>query len=137
MDPLNLLDENLKYTHCELHPSMMFGVCASMIPFPNHNQATKNTLQSAMSKQAMGISCLNFQNRMETISHWMYYPQRPLVTTKPTKYITINELPVGCNPIVAMACFTGYNQEDSVIINQSSIERGLFRSVFYRTYKTE
>lgn len=67
----------------------------------------------------------------------MYYPQRPLVITKPTKYISVKELPIGCNPIVAMACFTGYNQEDSIIINQSAIERGMFRSVFYRTYKSE
>lgn len=46
-------------------------------------------------------------------------------------------MPIGANPIVAMACFTGYNQEDSIIINQSAIERGLFRSVFYRSYKTQ
>ncbi len=67
----------------------------------------------------------------------LYYPQRPLVRTKPTKYISVNEMPIGCNPIVAMACFTGYNQEDSIILNQSAIERGMFRSVFYRSYKTQ
>jgi DNA-directed RNA polymerase II subunit RPB2 len=74
---------------------------------------------------------------MDTTSHMLYYPQLPLVTTRPTKYISVPELPIGCNPIVAMACFTGYNQEDSIIINQSAIERGFFRSVFYRTYSTE
>lgn len=116
---------------------MIFGVCASVIPYPNHNQATKNTLQSAMSKQAMGLNSSNLQVRMDTLSHMMYYPQRPLVATIPTKYISVLEMPIGCNPIVAMACFTGYNQEDSIIINQSAIERGMFRSVFYRTYKTD
>lgn len=116
---------------------MLFGVCGSVIPFPNHNQATKNTLQSAMSKQAMGMNSTNNQLRMETMSHMLYYPQRPLVRTKPTKYISVNEMPIGCNPIVAMACFTGYNQEDSIILNQSAIERGMFRSVFYRSYKTQ
>lgn len=116
---------------------MLFGICGSVIPFPNHNQATKNTLQSAMSKQAMGMNSLNNQIRMETLAHLLYYPQRPLVTTKPTRYITVSQMPIGCNPIVAMACFTGYNQEDSIIINQSSIERGFYRSAFYRTYKTE
>jgi DNA-directed RNA polymerase II subunit RPB2 len=116
---------------------MLLGVCGSVIPFPNHNQATKNTLQSAMSKQAMGLTSINNQIRMDTLSHLLYYPQRPLVTTKPTKYITVNEMPIGSNPIVAMACFTGYNQEDSIIVNQCAIERGLYRSVFYRTYKSE
>lgn len=54
----------MNYTHCEIHPSMLFGVCGSVIPFPNHNQATKNTLQSAMSKQAMGMNSSNNQLRM-------------------------------------------------------------------------
>ena len=89
---------------------MLFGVCGSVIPFPNHNQATKNTLQSAMSKQAMGMNSTNNQLRMETMAHMLYYPQRPLVTTRPTSYISVKTMPIGCNPIVAMACFTGYNQ---------------------------
>jgi DNA-directed RNA polymerase II subunit RPB2 len=89
MDISYLENSHLKYTHCEIHPSMLFGVAASVIPFPNHNQATKNTLQSAMSKQAMGMNSLNNQIRMETLSHLLYYPQRPLVSTKPTKYISV------------------------------------------------
>lgn len=137
MDLSYLENSAMRYTHCEIHPSMLFGVAGSVIPYPNHNQATKNTLQSAMSKQAMGMNSLNNQIRMETLAHLLYYPQRPLVTTKPTKYISVMEMPIGCNPIVAMACFTGYNQEDSIIVNQSAIERGMFRSVFYRSYKAE
>ena len=137
MDPSEIQNDKMRYTHCEIHPSMMFGVCASAIPFSNHNQATKNTLQSAMAKQAMGMISTNHQLRMDTSSHLLYYPQRPLVSTKPSKYSTIKDLPIGCNPIVAMACFTGYNQEDSIIINKSAIDRGHFRSVNYRSYKTE
>jgi DNA-directed RNA polymerase II subunit RPB2 len=64
MDISYLNNNALNYTHCEIHPSMLFGVAASVIPFPNHNQATKNTLQSAMSKQAMGMNALNTQLRM-------------------------------------------------------------------------
>lgn len=41
----------------------------------------------------------------------------------------------GINSIVGIACYTGYNQEDSVIMNLSTVERGFFRSCFYRSYK--
>ena len=116
---------------------MLFGVCASFIPFSNHNQSTKNTLQSALAKQATGLCATNNELRFKTASHMLHYPQRPLVTTKPSKFISVNAMPLGANPIVAMACFTGYNQEDSVIINQAAVERGLFRSTYFRSYKAE
>ena len=67
----------------------------------------------------------------------LYYPQRALSTTKSTEFAKLNQMPNGTNPIAAMACFTGYNQEDSIIINQSAIERGIFRSAFFRTYQAE
>ncbi|KAF2401742.1 DNA-directed RNA polymerase II subunit RPB2 [Trichodelitschia bisporula] len=122
------------YTHCEIHPSMILGVCASIIPFPDHNQSPRNTYQSAMGKQAMGIMLTNFFMRMETMVNVLYYPQKPLATTRSMEYLKFRELPAGQNAIVAIACYSGYNQEDSVIMNQSSIDRGLFRSLFYRTY---
>lgn len=74
-----------------------------------------------MAKQAMGLCATNNELRFETASHMLHYPQRPLVTTKPSKFISVNSMPLGANPIVAMACFTGYNQEDSIIINQASV----------------
>jgi DNA-directed RNA polymerase II subunit RPB2 len=124
------------YTHCEIHPAMILGVSASIIPFPDHNQSPRNTYQSAMGKQAMGVYASNYQLRMDTLGHVLYYPQKPLGTTKSMKYLSFKSLPSGVNAVVAIACFTGYNQEDSVIMNQSAIDRGLFRSVFYRTYNT-
>jgi DNA-directed RNA polymerase II subunit RPB2 len=52
-------------------------------------------------------------------------------------YLHFKNLPAGINAMVAIMCYTGYNQEDSIIMNQSSIDRGLFRSAFFRTYQTE
>jgi DNA-directed RNA polymerase II subunit RPB2 len=138
-DPLRRNDPLLNphshtFTHCEIHPSMILGVCASIIPFPDHNQSPRNTYQSAMGKQAMGVFLTNFDQRMETMANILYYPQKPLARTMAMDYLKFRELPAGQNAIVAIACYSGYNQEDSVVMNQSSIDRGLFRSLFYRTY---
>ncbi|KZV98958.1 DNA-directed RNA polymerase II, subunit 2 [Exidia glandulosa HHB12029] len=122
------------WTHCEIHPSMILGICASIIPFPDHNQSPRNTYQSAMGKQAMGIYLTNFQVRQDTMANILYYPQKPLATTRSMEYLKFRELPAGQNAIVAILCYSGYNQEDSVIMNQSSIDRGLFRSIYYRSY---
>ena len=122
-----------KTTHCEIHPSTIFGISASTIPFADHNQSPRNTYGSCMSKQAMGIFALNYKERMDTLSNILYYPQKPLVGTRAMDYMNYDELPSGQNAIVAIACYSGYNQEDSIIMNQSAIDRGLFRSTFYRT----
>lgn len=116
---------------------MILGVCGSIIPFPDHNQSPRNTYQSAMGKQAMGIYNTNFAVRMDTLAHLLYYPQKPLAVTHSMEHLYYSELPAGINVIVAIACYSGYNQEDSVILSQSAIDRGLFRSVFMRSYSEE
>lgn len=122
------------WTHCEIHPSMILGICASIIPFPDHNQSPRNTYQSAMGKQAMGVYLTNYSVRMDTMANILYYPQKPLATTRSMEFLKFRELPAGQNAIVAILCYSGYNQEDSMIMNQGSIDRGLFRSLFFRSY---
>ena len=126
-----------KYTHCEIHPSLILGALASCIPFPHHNQAPRNTYQSAMGKQAVGVHCTNYNNRYDTFSHVLSYPQRPLIETKMMKYLNANKLPNGINVVVAIQTYGGYNQDDSILFNKAAIDRGLFTSTFYRTYKDE
>ena len=133
---LNDLKQNRMYTHCELHPSSIFGVLATTIPFSDHNQSPRNTYQSAI-KQAMGIYCSNFRERMDTLGHILNYPNKPMTRTFNSKYIHVDELPSGVNAIVAIASHSGYNQEDSVILNKSAVERGFCRSTFYRCYRAE
>ena len=125
------------YTHCELHPSLMFGVLASGIPYPDRNQAPRNLFQCAMGKQAMGIYATNFNHRMDTLAHIINYPQKPIVSNRVMSALPSSNLPSGINAIVAIASYSGYNQEDSIIMNRSAIRRGLFVSTFYRTYKDE
>ncbi|KAL0215715.1 hypothetical protein P9112_007899 [Eukaryota sp. TZLM1-RC] len=130
-----LQDAKVSYTHAEIHPSMILGVSASIIPFPDHNQSPRNTYQSAMGKQAMGVYATNFRSRMDTLANVLMYPQKPLVTTSSMEHLKFKDLPAGQNAVVAIACYTGFNQEDSVIMNQSSVDRGLFRSIFFRSYR--
>jgi DNA-directed RNA polymerase II subunit RPB2 len=137
MYPRDLKSKKKQYTHLEIHPAMILGVCASVIPFGDHNQGPRNTLQSAMGKQAMGLNATNYPLRLDTMFHILNYPQMPLASSRSLRYIGAHDIPIGINAVVAIACFTGYNQEDSIIFNQSSIDRGFFRSTFYRTYKTE
>jgi len=90
-----------------------------------------------MGKQAMGIYITNFLVRLDTLAHTLDYAQKPLVTTRSMDYLHFRDLPAGCNVVVAIMCYSGYNQEDSNITNQSSIDRGMFRSVFYRSYRDQ
>jgi DNA-directed RNA polymerase II subunit RPB2 len=125
------------YTHFELHPSLINGLCAALIPYPDHNQSPRNTYQSAMGKQAVGIPGLNFPMRMDAVGHILISPQKPLVTTRIDEILHTGEAPTGINAIVCIMCWTGFNQEDSLIVNREALERGLFRTVKYQTYKDE
>jgi len=127
----------VRYTHCEIHPSTIFGILASCIPFPEHNQAPRNTYECAQLKQAMGIYATNYDFRMDKTSYILTYPSRPLIDTRLMNFIGINRVPSGCQITVAIMSFTGYNQEDSLLINRGSIERGMFMTTIYHTEKDE
>tara|TARA_B110000879_G_C11182019_1_gene518950 strand:+ start:3008 stop:6736 length:3729 start_codon:yes stop_codon:yes gene_type:complete len=128
---------NFNYTHCEIHPSTIFGVLASCVPFPDHNQAPRNTYQCAMGKQAMGIYATNYDQRMDKTAYILNYPSRPLVDTRIMDFLHLNQIPSGTQIHVAIMTHTGYNQEDSVLINKGSLDRGLFLATIYHTEKDE
>jgi DNA-directed RNA polymerase II subunit RPB2 len=130
-------DRIQKHTHCEIHPSTIFGVLASCIPFPEHNQSPRNTYQCAQAKQAMGMYVTNFDTRMDKTAYVLSNPARPLVDTRIMDMIHINKIPSGFNAVVAIMTHTGYNQEDSLLFNKGSIDRGLFQATIYHTEKDE
>ncbi len=129
--------KSYKYTHCEIHPSTIFGILASCIPFPEHNQSPRNTYQCAMGKQAMGMYVTNYKNRMDKTAYVQTYTMRPLVDTRLMNMIQLNKIPSGNMVIVAIMSYSGYNQEDSILFNQGSLDRGLFGATIYHTEKDE
>ena len=122
--------------YCEIHPSMMMGVCANMIPFPDHTQGPRNCYQSNMCKQALGMYNLAHSLRSDTMAFVMDYPQRPLVSTRAADISAYNDMPSGVNAIVAVIC-NPFSQEDSVVLNKASVERGLFVTTSYRSIPVE
>ncbi len=125
------------HTHLEIAPYTMNGIAASLIPFPEHNQSPRNAYESAMSKQALGVFSTNFFTRVDSRSHLLHYPQAPIVDTRPMEVFNYHQRPSGQNVVVAILSFQGYNMEDAIIVNKSSVDRGLFRSTFYRIYEAE
>ena len=134
----NINNNNIyHYSHCEIHPSTIFGILASCIPFPDSNQSPRNTYQSAMGKQAIGMYVTNYDNRMDKTAYVLTYPMRPLVETRIMNIIKLNNIPSGQQVIVAIASHSGYNQEDSLLFNKGAIDRGLFLATIYHTEKDE
>jgi DNA-directed RNA polymerase II subunit RPB2 len=127
-DPVNRYDRlYVNYTHCELHPSMMLGSISSNIPYANHNYGNRNILFFSQSRHAMGIYATNYRYRTD-ISYLLYHPQVPLVVTKAAKWLHTQDIPAGENCVVAIMCYTGFNQEDSKLVNKSGVDRGLLRA---------
>jgi len=125
------------YTMCEIHPSLLVGLCVGLIPYSDHTQAPRLTYHASMGKQAIGLYATTNSIRADTMAHLLQYPERPLIQTHVAKYTGCDQMVFGCNLIVAIAMYTGFNQEDSVILNQSAIDRGLLRSFAYRTLHIE
>lgn len=130
-------DEVTSHSHHEIHPSMLVGHMAGTIPLSDHNQSPRNTYQSAMGKQSMCVYASNFAKRLDKNAYVLCSISRPIVETRSMNILKMQEMPFGMNAVVAIACYGGYNQEDSIIMNRSAVNRGLFRGLYYTMYKDE
>jgi DNA-directed RNA polymerase II subunit RPB2 len=136
MTPEEANTPNNRYTHVEIHESLIFGVMCNQIIFPENNPPTRNSFSCGQSKQAVSMYHTNFQMRMDKTAVVLNYGQIPLVKTRYLEHINQEENPYGENTIVAIMCYTGYNVEDAVLINEGALKRGLFNTTYYTVYET-
>ncbi|NVM53867.1 MAG: DNA-directed RNA polymerase subunit B [Candidatus Helarchaeota archaeon] len=134
---MNQSDITEQHTHCEIEASTILGITGSLIPYAEHNQSPRNTYEAGMAKQALGLYAANFRLRVDTRGQLLHYPQTPIVKTQAMDAIAFDTRPAGQNFVVAILSYQGYNIEDALIINKASIERGLGRSSFFRSYDAE
>lgn len=123
-----------KHTHLELDPISMLGLSAGLIPYPEYNRGDRINYGAKMVGQSVGLPSNNFLVRTDTKFNLLAYPQVPLVTTKTSK--VLEEFPGGQNIVIAITCYDGYNMQDAIVLNKSSVDRGLARSFYFRTYET-
>jgi len=128
--------QNKQYTHMEIHPSIILGVMGNQVIFPENNPLPRNLFSCGQSKQAISIYHTNFDTRFDKMGVLLNYGQIPLLKSRYLKYINNEENPYGINVIVAIACYGGYNVEDSILFNEASVARGLFHNTYYNTYET-
>jgi DNA-directed RNA polymerase II subunit RPB2 len=126
---------NKYYTHSEIDPSLIFGVMGNSITFPEHNQLPRDVFSCGQSKQAVSVFHSNYQMRIDKMGVVLNYGQKPLIKSRYLEYINKEEQPYGINTIVAIMCYSGYNVEDAILINEGSVKRGLFNTTYFSSYE--
>lgn len=123
------------YTHMEIHPSLILGVMGNQVIYPETNPVTRSAFSCGQSKQAVSMYHSNYQMRIDKMGVVLNYGQIPLIKSRYSEYINNDEQPYGVNAIVAIMCYTGYNVEDAILINEGSVNRGIFRTTYYSMYE--
>jgi len=126
-------DVTSSHTHLEIDPVSMLGVSTTLIPYPEFSRGDRINFGAKMIGQAIGLAVTNFDLRTDTKFNFLFYPQTPLVETNTSEML--GKYPGGHNVVIAIMSSDGYNINDAVVMNKSSVQRGMFTSFYFRTYE--
>lgn len=126
-----------QHTHLEIMPLTMFGLCASLVPFGNHTPPARLSIGAKNQRQAVGYYVSNYPLRVDTDVNLLLNPQKPIVQTIMNDIAQYDKHPSGQNITIAVLAHKGYNMEDAVVLNKSSIQRGLGRSIYFKPFEAE
>ena len=130
------LNKDIRYTHIEIHPSLLLGVMGNMVIYPENNPYPRNAFSCGQSKQAVSIYHSNFQRRIDKMGVILNYGQIPLIKSRYLDIVNKEQQPYGVNAIVAIMSYTGYNVEDAILVSKGAVERGLFRTTYFSMYES-
>ena len=130
------LDDSKFFTNVEIHSSLLFGVVGNLIIYPENNPYPRNAFSCAHAKQAVSIYHTNYMSRIDKTAVVLNYGHIPLIKSKYMNFINKEEQPYGNNVICAIMSYNGYNVEDAILINEGSLQRGLFNTTYYTSYES-
>ncbi|CAL1265847.1 unnamed protein product [Larinioides sclopetarius] len=119
--------------HQEIAPTNVLSILANQIPYSDFNQSPRNMYECQMGKQTMGTSCHALRYRSDNKLYHLRTPQSPVVRPEMHDYFHMDDFPLGTNAIVAVISYSGYDMEDAIVLNKSSVERGFKHASIYKT----
>ncbi len=126
-----------EHTHLEIDPAFVLSLDSNLLPFIEFISSPRVLMALKHLNQSLGVYQSNFNLRLDTNAHLLHYPQRPLVSTWVYDRMQLSKRAQGQNVVVAVLCYEGYNMDDGMVVNKASVQRGLFRSTFFRNYLAE
>lgn len=134
---LNEKELSPKHTHLEIDPTSLFGMTLNTLPFAEHNALARHAMSANFIKQSEGLYATNFNQRFDSRSYLLFYPQAPIASTSAYDSVNLKKHSSGQNFVVAISTYYGYNMADAIVMNKAAIDRGLGRSIFYKSYGDE
>lgn len=112
------LGKHKRWTHCEIHPILVYGVCSSIIPYSANNPSPRLSYFASMAKSSVAVPRLDFDS-VPYDQHVLHYPQKSLASTKAARLLGLNDSPISQNIVLAVCSYEDFGMEDAIICCKS------------------